>query len=238
MESGSGRDESSEGPQSPASPQSPANPEALASPQPSASPERPASESPAGSSQTPGYGGPVPPGGWTQPVTGPPAAPVVAPGQLAGWGRRLGATVLDGLIILIPALAIMGVLGIGVVGAITGDSDLGLFAIIGAIIVTVLVFVVISFVYAPLMMMRGGEHNGQTLGKQMLGIRVVRTSGEPMDFLWAALREVAIKNFAVGLVSSFTLGIATLVNYLWPLWDDQNRALHDFAASTRVVSAT
>jgi len=101
----------------------------------------------------------------------------------------------------------------------------------------VLVFVLISFVYAPLTMMRKGEHNGQTLGKQALRIRVVRTSGEPMDFLWSALREVAIKNFLVGIAASFTFGIATLLNYLWPLWDDQNRAGHDFAASTRVVLA-
>lgn len=186
---------------------------------------------------TPGYGGPVPPGGWTQPVSSP-QQPLAAPaGPLAGWGRRLGATVLDGLIVGVPALLIMGLLGIGVTGTSASDSDVGLVAFIGAAIVSVLVFVVLSLIYAPLTMMRRGEHNGQTFGKQALGVRVVRTSGEPMDFLWSALREVVIKNFAVGIAASFTFGIATLLNYLWPLWDDQNRAGHDFAASTRVVMA-
>jgi uncharacterized RDD family membrane protein YckC len=174
----------------------------------------------------------VPPGGWAQPVQ---SAPPAFSGQLAGWGRRLAATLLDGLIIGVPALVIMALLGIGFVGA--SDSDAGIFALIGAALLTSLVFLVVTFVYAPLTMMRKGEHNGMTFGKQALGIRVIRTSGETMDFWWAVLREVVIKNFALGLVSSFTFGIATLVNYLWPLWDDQNRAGHDFAASTRVVTS-
>jgi len=159
------------------------------------------------------------------------------PGQLAGWGRRLVATLLDGLIVGVPALIIMGALGIGVVDASASGSDVGLLALIGAILVTALVFVVVSLIYAPLTMMRKGEHNGQTLGKQALGIRVVRTSGESMDFLWAALREIVIKSFGLSVVSFLTLGIGLLINYLWPLWDDENRALHDFAASTRVVTA-
>ncbi len=149
----------------------------------------------------------------------------------------MGATALDGLIIIVPALAGMGVLGIGVIGAFASDSEVGVLALIGAFIVTALVIAIVSFIYAPLLMMRSGEHNGQTLGKQALGIRVVRTSGEPLDFTWAALREVVLKNLGVGIASSATFGIAFLVNYLWPLWDDQNRALHDYVVSTRVVSA-
>ena len=179
--------------------------------------------------------GPVPPGGWHQPPPVLPSGTAGAP--LAGWGRRLGATLLDLLIIGIPALLITGVLGIGILGASSSDSDAGLAAAIAAAVVTALVFFVVSLVYAPLTMMRKGPHNGQTFGKQIAGIRVIRTSGEPMDFLWSALREVAIKNFGVGIVSSFTFGIAYLVNFLWPLWDDENRALHDMAASTRVVMA-
>ena len=37
----------------------------------------------------PRYTGPVPPGGWQQPVQ--PSAPVAIGGQLASWGSRLGA---------------------------------------------------------------------------------------------------------------------------------------------------
>jgi hypothetical protein len=32
-----------------------------------------------------------------------------------------------------------------------------------------------------------------------------------------------------------TIGIAQLVDVLWPLWDEENRALHDFIVNTRTV---
>lgn len=223
------------GPQSPrpgsASPAPPDGP--LTTPE---APQPPgARPQPPGDPAAPAYGGPVPPGGWER--LAPRSQPPAHGAQLAGWGRRVGATALDGLIIIVPALAGMGVLGIGVIGAFASDSEVGVLALIGAFIVTALVIAIVSFIYAPLLMMRSGEHNGQTLGKQALGIRVVRTSGEPLDFTWAALREVVLKNLGVGIASSATFGIAFLVNYLWPLWDDQNRALHDYVVSTRVVSA-
>ena len=42
--------------------------------------------------------------------------------------------------------------------------------------------------YAPALMART---NGQTLGRMVTGIRVVRANGEPMTFSYAMLREVA-----------------------------------------------
>ncbi len=39
----------------------------------------------------------------------------------------------------------------------------------------------------------------------------------------------------VGALVMTVLYLVTLANYLWPLWDKENRALHDMAASTRVV---
>jgi uncharacterized RDD family membrane protein YckC len=86
-------------------------------------------------------------------------------------------------------------------------------------------------------MMRQGARNGQTLGKQVVGIRVVRDSGEPMGFGWAALREVVVKNLAVNIASSIIPFVPWLLNYLWPLWDDENRALHDMVVATHVVRA-
>ena len=29
------------------------------------------------------------------------------------------------------------------------------------------------------------------------------------------------------IAGSFTFGLAPLIDYLWPLWDEENRALHD-----------
>ena len=91
--------------------------------------------------------------------------------------------------------------------------------------------------YAPLLMMRQGQYNGQTWGKQLLGIRVVRDNGEPFSFGPAALREVVLKGLAVGIASSIIPFIPWFLNFFWPLWDDENRALHDMAASTHVIRA-
>ena len=84
-------------------------------------------------------------------------------------------------------------------------------------------------------MMRDGERNGQTLGKQMVGIKVVRDNGEPFGFGWAAYREVVLKQLAVNIASAIIPFLPWFLNYFWPLWDDQNRALHDMAASTHVI---
>ena len=94
---------------------------------------------------------------------------------------------------------------------------------------------VLTFIYAPLLMARDGEHNGQTWGKQTLGIRAVRDNDQPWDFGNAALREVVLKNLAVGIASSIIPFIPWFLNFFWPLWDDQNRALHDLAVSSHVV---
>jgi uncharacterized RDD family membrane protein YckC len=67
------------------------------------------------------------------------------------------------------------------------------------------------------------------------GIRVVRAGGEPMTFGFALLREVVVKTLLFGIASSLTAGLASLADVLWPLWDEENRALHDFIVNTRVV---
>ena len=94
---------------------------------------------------------------------------------------------------------------------------------------------VIAFLYAPLTDAREGAHNGQTWGKQLLGIRVVRDNGEPFDFGYAALREVVVKGLLFGIASSIIPIIPWLLDVLWPLWDDENRALHDMIVSTHVI---
>ena len=213
MESGSDPQSPAPGPQSPQpGPQSPAGPE---------------------SPGAPSYGGPVPPGGWQQP---PPASAVQPVGQLASWGTRLGAYIIDALVIIVPTLVVLGILGIGFL-ANSDDDNTGFFALVGGLILTVLVLVVISFLYAPLLMKREGARNGQTLGKQWLGIRVVRDNGQPFSFGSAAVREVLLKNLAVGIASSIIPLLPWFLNFFWPLWDDQNRALHDMASSTHVVKA-
>jgi uncharacterized RDD family membrane protein YckC len=175
----------------------------------------------------------VPPGGWQAPIAQQGYQP---PGQLASWGSRLGAYLLDALIIAVPALVILGLFGVGF--AFNSDSDnSGFFALVGGAILTVLAFVVISLIYAPMLMKREGARNGQTLGKQFVGIRVVRDNGQPYDFWSAALREVVVKNLAVGIASSVIPILPWFLNFFWPLWDDENRALHDMVVKSHVVRA-
>ena len=88
--------------------------------------------------------------------------------------------------------------------------------------------------YAPLLMARQGARNGQTWGKQIVGIRVVR---DRRAARWTSatrlLREVVVKWPAVRLRDRRPFVVPPILDYLWPLWDDENRALHDMA---RVVA--
>jgi uncharacterized RDD family membrane protein YckC len=177
----------------------------------------------------------VPPGGWDQRAV--PAQPAVPQGALAGWGSRLAATLIDSLILLVPAAILFVVIVGGAIGLSGDDDDVATGAAIVAFLLFGLLFLVIYLAYAPVLMMRKGEHNGQTWGKQAVGIRVVRDSGQPFDFGSAALREIVLKGLAVGIASSIIPLIPWFLNYFWPLWDDQNRALHDIAVSTHVVRA-
>lgn len=172
---------------------------------------------------------PVPPGP-SPPTPPPPSTPPPGYGTstgapphgtwqgrtLAGWWSRVGAAILDGLIVGVP------------IAAITFAVD----PLLGIVLAATA-----SLTYYPLLMIRDGDANGQTLGKQVVGIRVVLDSGEPFTYGPAALREFVIKYLLFDTVGGFFLAIPTLLNYLWPLWDDQNRALHDMLASTHVVQA-
>jgi uncharacterized RDD family membrane protein YckC len=212
------RPEPDQPPSPPEPPPPPGGPQSPAAP---VGPQAP----PAGPEGPPSYGGPVPPGGWQQPIA------QQQPGwhgrPLASWGTRLAAYLLDALILLIPVIGLTVV-----VVAIAAGSDT---AAIVTVILGFLAYLVVAFLYAPLLMAREGAQNGQTWGKQALGIRVIRDGGETMSFGWAALREIAVKGLGVGIASSIIPLIPWFLNFFWPLWDDENRALHDMVVSTHVV---
>ena len=176
----------------------------------------------------PGYAtGPTPPGAFApRPVV--PWPP--AESELAGWGRRAVAAIVDGLIIGAITVAALAALGAGVFGG--GESGVGELIVAG--ILGALVFGAIALVYAPAVM---AKTNGKTFGKMIAGCRVVRAGNKRTDFWWSAYREVLVKGVLLGIAGSLTGGIAYLVDYLWPLWDGQNRALHDYVVDSRVVKA-
>jgi uncharacterized RDD family membrane protein YckC len=179
-----------------------------------------------------GYSSPPPPGALGGPA-GP--APVAAGGlRLAGWWSRVGAQLIDGIIIGIGAVLILAVFGsVFSVGFLASD-EAGIAGFILGMFLAAISIAIVALFYAPLLMART---NGQTLGRMALGIRVVRNNREPMTFGFAMLREVAVKALLFGIAGSVTFGLANLADVLWPLFDDENRALHDFVVDTRVVRA-
>jgi uncharacterized RDD family membrane protein YckC len=175
---------------------------------------------------------------WTEHVA--PLAPTAPPpGQslppLAGFGSRLGAFLIDGVVLTIPIVLLFGVLfAVLLGGAATFDSlDGGVGAPVsgGAALggVVVIVLVILAGTALPVLYGVGfeGSPHGQTIGSWMLGVRVVdgRTAG----------RLPVSRAFVRVLVQSFLSGALFGLGYLWMLWDDQNRTWHDLAADSRVV---
>ena len=190
---------------------------------------------PAGPPGYAGYaGGPVPPGALGPPTAAQPTGTYV----LADWWRRLVAFLVDGVLVGIVAVIIIVIItgAAGGVGFIGGE-DTGIGGLIVGFVVSALIVAVVALCYAPAYMARTG---GQTLGRQLVGIRVVRTNGQPTTFWWSMLREFVVKNLLIGVIGNgITLGfpVASLLDGLWPLWDDENRALHDMVVQSRVVRA-
>ena len=142
--------------------------------------------------------------------------------KYAGWWRRAGATVLDWLIVAVPVTIAIGL----AVGTWTAGDWL---AALGLTFVLLAPF--LAGLYAPLLMARRGRRNGQTLGKQAFGIRVLVRKGGPVPAGTGFLRELVGKAL-LGFVPFYTF-----VDSLFPLWDDGRQAVHDKLAVTSVVHA-
>jgi len=129
----------------------------------------------------------------------------------ASYGQRVGAYIIDLLII-------GGIVLILIVAGALADTP--------APFVFAGIFGLASVVYKPVM--EGAR--GQTLGKMAVNIKVVRAADAgPIGYGEAFLR------WLVGAVIGF-IPFGTLVDLLWPLWDQYNQTLHDKVAKTIVVA--
>ena len=72
---------------------------------------------------------------------------------------------------------------------------------------------------------------GQSIGKRMLGIKVVRTSGQPIE-LW---RVILLRNLVVQVIAQMC-GVLGLIDALM-IFGDEQRCLHDYVADSIVVVA-
>ena len=88
----------------------------------------------------------------------------------------------------------------------------------------------IAYLYAFVMI---GRWNA-TLGKFAVGIRVRRPDGTPAGWREAALRPILQTVLALPRLSG--VGLLTLVDDLWMVWDKQSQTLHDKIAGTIVVA--
>lgn len=178
----------------------------------------------------------------TPPAPAPSAAPQAMTGHvtlgngqvlaLASPGKRLGARIIDAIVIFI-AVVVVGALGFGgglAVGSAGGDSDAAAFAAVGAFFMTLMTIAVLTIAYEVTLT----AIKGQTLGKMALGIRVARADNGGVPGWGKAIIRWALPAL-LGFIPLVGM-LATLLVYLSLLWDDRRQGWHDKAAATVVVA--
>ena len=171
------------------------------------------------------------PPGYASPAYGAPPRP----GTPAGFWRRLGGTLLDGLLyglVWVP-FAVVGFVLIFAVGL--GDCTTDAFSDelvcdgrenVGAIVAGSLVLL-IGWLLAVYLYLRALAKQGQTWGRKLVGVRVVdATTGGPPGWGKAIGRT---------LFANFVSANICYLGYLWMLWDSQRQTWHDKVAGTLVI---
>jgi uncharacterized RDD family membrane protein YckC len=146
--------------------------------------------------------------------------------MLASWGSRAGALLVDGVVVFIISVILELIIHSGGGASPFSESNHG--HIVWSYQIATIIF---SVLYYLITMTRSGEHNGQTLGKQASNIRVARDDGQSVGVSTVLARELLFKQILGGI----TFGLFSLFDYLWPLSDKENRAIHDHGCKTHVV---
>lgn len=139
------------------------------------------------------------------------------PGQLAGWPIRVGASILDSLIISIPPI-------FGVIVALVIDGDRDELGPAGGIAM-VTGFAIGFLVWVWNRLIQQGR-TGQSFGKKLTGLRIVHAqTGELIGMGSNLGREICAQIF----------NQLCILNVLWPLWDDKQQTWHDKVVSDIVI---
>ena len=165
---------------------------------------------------------PFPPApGWL-----PPPAYATAPAYAGFWIRVL-ASIIYGLV-LVPLYIPLAIRMIDRmdINSSTNVSSIDFTQMSAQVLGWALVLQFVRYIYEFLMI---GQWNA-TVGKFAVGIRVRRTDGTP-----ATWREAALRPLLELVVGVLRIGLATLLDDLWMLWDRQKQTLHDKVAGTIVV---
>ncbi|MFA1541230.1 RDD family protein [Actinomadura monticuli] len=215
-----------------------------AQPGPAASPAAP----PAAGYGQPAYGQP----GYGQPLPqAPPLPGYGAPGgpqnELAGRLARLGAGILDSIIlgiVAVPAALVAIRWDKLTESAESGEpiTDPTELYNIPVLLGGYLVVFILGFGYFTV----GHARWGQTIGKKAFSIRVVKAADlSAVTWGQSIVREAVV--YAISIVTvvlnfltpaAGILGLVGLIDNAWILWDERRQALHDKAAGTVVMKAT
>lgn len=159
-------------------------------------------------------------GGVVPPMTADGGADV-APPIPAGRGRRFWAAMIDGLIVAPVTIAV----------------HLALYGRVGAAIGPSVVSALPAYAYYLLIGLRPGYARGQSLGKQLIGLRVVTLDGDWVTAREWVPREAATIVIGLAAVVSVAFTWLSLVDLLPILIRPDRRAVHDLIAGTIVVDA-
>jgi uncharacterized RDD family membrane protein YckC len=149
--------------------------------------------------------------------------------RAASVGKRVGAFIIDGIILGIVNIVLLAVTGMNrriFEATLAGESPTGLL-LLSAVIGTAL--------FLAYFVLQEGS-SGQTLAKRMLGIKVVAADGSPTDMAGAFKRRLP---FLVNLVPRFgllLLFVAELGILITAIQDEaEHRGFHDKWGDTKVI---
>ncbi|GAA5610994.1 RDD family protein [Streptomyces platensis] len=161
----------------------------------------------------------------------------------ASWGARLGAFLLDGLIIAAVPIILYIIGGIMVGSASTTpdtsscppgdvqcisdayDTAASSSTPVGALIIMALAWLLMIGGTFFLIAKEGAS--GQTPGKKVMGVKVIKeATGQPLGFGMTFVRYLC----------RYLNGLLCGLGWLWPLWDDKSQTWADKLAGTVVVS--
>jgi len=141
-----------------------------------------------------------------------------------GFWIRFVAYMIDGLVLTVAAGAIVELFVLFVIGSADANEDETSPAIVFAIVLMILALLLIGWLYEALMT---SSRRGATLGKQALGLRIIRADGARLSFGRATARYL-LKYIITPLVP-------LLIGYLMAAFTNRKRALHDVLADTLVI---
>ena len=143
--------------------------------------------------------------------------------ELAGLGSRFLAVSVD---VTIQTLVMIGIIW-GLIYAGSHVRDVSAPTKIESSLAIAFIATIIFIVYFGYFILFETFWNGQTPGKKMMGLRVVRDGGYPADFGSVAIRNlIRVGEFVVGLYA---------ISAVAALMSPENKRLGDMAAGTIVV---